>query len=452
MIVIKFGGTSVGDSDAIERAAAIVKGRLDRQPAVVVSALGGATNSLLAIGEQSAKGHLIGALRGVESLRDRHFQQCEKLLGVSAEAADVAAEMSATFDELASLAEALSVLGHATPRSFDTIAAFGEQLSAHLVAAFFKLRGIDAEHIDARDVFITDDTFMGAEPQIDAIAEAARELVQPLIGEGKVPVMGGFIGRTASGITTTLGRGGSDYSASLLGAALHADAIEIWTDVDGMLTADPRVVKGSRLIEQIRFDEASELASFGAKVLHPNTIAPAVRLGIPVFIYNSRNPGGTGTRITFDAPRRAVSAIAGKGNITLVKVVAAKMLFARGFLRRVFEIFEKNGVSVDVVATSEVSVSVTVDDPSGLESLVSDLSSLGDVSVERDRAIVAVVGAAISEDSGAMGRALGALHGIKVHMMSLSSTGINLTVIVDGDQLHPAMERLHQAFFPEAVK
>jgi aspartate kinase len=447
VIVVKFGGTSVGDAEAIGRAAEIVKGRLDRQPAVVVSALGGATNSLLAIGEQSAKGHLIGALRGVEALRDRHFQQCEKLLGTSAEASDVASEMSATFDELASLAEALSVLGHATPRSFDAIAAFGELLSSHLVAAFFTLRGLPAEHLDAREVFVTDDNFMAAEPQVDAIAEAARELILPRLQEGKIPVMGGFIGRTAKGITTTLGRGGSDYSASLLGAALHADSIEIWTDVDGMLTADPRVVKGSKLIEQIRFDEASELASFGAKVLHPNTIAPAVRLGIPVFIYNSRNPGGKGTRITFDAPRRAVSAIAGKGGVTVVKVSAAKMLFARGFLRRVFEIFERNGISVDVVATSEISVSVTVDDASGLESLVVELSALGDVSVERDRAIVAVVGAAISDDSAAMGRAVGALAGIKIHMMSLSATGINLTIIVDGDQLNPSLERLHAEFF-----
>jgi len=452
VIVVKFGGTSVGDAEAIERAAGIVKGRLERQPAVVVSALGGATNSLLAIGEQSAKGHLIGALRGVESLRDRHLQQCEKLLGTSPEASEVAAEMSAMFDELASLAEALSVLGHATPRSFDAIAAFGEQLSSQLVAAFFVLRDIPAEYVDARDVFVTDDNFMAAEPQIDAIADAARDLVQPLLQGGKVPVMGGFIGRTAGGITTTLGRGGSDYSASLLGAALHAESIEIWTDVEGMLTADPHVVKGSKLIEQIRFDEASELASFGAKVLHPSTIAPAVRLGIPVFIYNSRNPGGKGTRITFDAPRRAVSAIAGKGGVTVVKVGAAKMLFARGFLRRVFDIFERNGVSVDVVATSEVSVSVTVDDPSGLESLIVELAALGDVSVERDRAIVAVVGAAISDDSAAMGRAISALAGIKIHMMSLSATGINLTIIVDGDQLNPALEKLHAEFFGKGKK
>jgi len=447
VIVVKFGGTSVQDADAIGRAAAIISGRLDRQPAVIVSALGGVTNSLIAIGEQAAKGHLIGALRGIEELRARHLRECENLLKDSDEAGEIAAELSATFDELAALAEALSVLGHATPRSFDRIAASGEELSAQLVAAFFRLRGIPAEHVDAKQIFITDSAFTCAEPQPDLIAERARELVQPLLDDGKVPVLGGFIGANADGITTTLGRGGSDYSASLLGAALKAAAIEIWTDVDGMLTADPRVVDGAQLIEEIRFDEASELASFGAKVLHPNTIAPAVRLGIPVFVYNSRQPGGKGTRITFDAPRRAVSAIAGKSGIAVVRVSAAKMLFAHGFLRRVFEIFDRNGTSVDVVATSEVSVSVTIDDPATLESLLVDLRQLGDVSVERDRAIVAIVGAGISDQSEAMGRAIGALAGIKVHMMSLSATGINLTVIVDGGELNEAMLRLHDAFF-----
>ena len=447
MIVVKFGGTSVQDAAAIGRAAAIVSGRLDRQPAVVVSALGGATNALLAIGEQAAKGHLIGALRGVEALRTRHLRECENLLDGCDAAAEIAAELSATFDELASLAEALSVLGHATPRSLDKIAASGEELSAHLVAAYFQLKGIPAEYVDAKQIFITDSAFTAAEPQPELIAKRARELVQPLLDDGKVPVLGGFIGSNAEGITTTLGRGGSDYSASLLGAALKAESIEIWTDVDGMLTADPRVVEGARLIEEIRFDEASELASFGAKVLHPNTIAPAVRLGIPVFVYNSRKPEGKGTRITFDAPRRAVSAIAGKTGITVVRVSAAKMLFARGFLRRVFEIFERNGTSVDVVATSEVSVSVTVDDPSSLETLLVDLRQLGDVSVERDRAIVAVVGAGISDESEAMGRAIGALSGIRIHMMSLSATGINLTIIVDAAELDEAMARLHAEFF-----
>jgi aspartate kinase len=447
VIVVKFGGTSVGDAEAIERAAAIVQGRLDRAPIVVVSALGGATNALLAVGEQSAKGHLIGALRGVENLRDRHLRECERLLGGTPAADDIASDLSAIFDELASLAEALSILGHVTPRSLDAIAAFGEQASSELVTAFFKLRGIPAEHLDAREVMITDSAFMEAEPQTATIAERSRNLVLPLVRAGKVPVLGGFIGANADGVTTTLGRGGSDYSASLIGAALHADAIEIWTDVDGMLTADPRLVGGALLIEEIRFDEASELASFGAKVLHPSTIAPAVRLGIPVFIYNSRRPEGKGTRITFDAPHRPVSAIAGKTDIVLVRVSAPRMLFAHGFLRRVFEIFERHQTSVDVVATSEVSVSVTIDDPSRLEALLVDLRSLGDVSIERNRGIVAIVGAGICDAGGAMGRALIALGETKLHMMSLSATGINLTLIIDGDEVNAAIERLHTEFF-----
>lgn len=447
MIVVKFGGTSVGDAAAIDRSAQIVKSKLERNPIVVVSALGGATNALLAVGEQSAKGHLIGALRGIETLRDRHLRECETLLGGSDESLEIAGELSAMFDELAHLAEALSTLGHVTPRSFDAIAAQGEQLSANLVAAYFRKVGIDAEYVDPRTVMITDDRFMEAEPQTEAIAERARDILQPIVQEKRVPVMGGFVGSTASGITTTLGRGGSDYTASLVGAALGAEAIEIWTDVDGMLTADPRVVDGSLLIEQIRFDEASELASFGAKVLHPNTIAPAVRLGIPVFVYNSRKPEGKGTRITFDAPHRPVSAIAGKTDVTIIKVTAARMLLAHGFLRRVFEIFERHKTSVDVVATSEVSVSVTIDDASRLDSLLVDLRDLGDVAIERNRGIIAIVGAGICDAGGAMGRALMALGEVQIHMMSLSASGINLTVIVDADAVHPAMQRLHTEFF-----
>ena len=447
MIVVKFGGTSVGDAAAIRRAAEIVRGRLDRKPVVVVSALGGATNALLAIAEQSAKGHLIGAMRGVETLRDRHLKECEALLGGSEVAEETAAELSAMFDELAHLAEALSTLGHATPRSMDAIAAYGEQMSANLVSAFFSHSGLPADLVDARTVMVTDECFMEAEPQVEAIADRSREVIAPLVQSGRVPVLGGFIGSTAAGITTTLGRGGSDYSASLIGAALHADAIEIWTDVDGMLTADPRVVDGALLIEQIRFEEASELASFGAKVLHPNTIAPAVRLGIPVFVYNSRHPEGTGTRITFEAPHRSVSAIAGKTGITVLRVTAARMLFARGFLRRVFEIFERHETSVDVVATSEVSVSVTIDDPARLDALLVDLRDLGDVSIERNRGIIAIVGAGISDAGGSMGKALMALGDVKIQMMSLSATGINLTVIVDEENVKPAMQRLHGEFF-----
>ncbi|HEX4935467.1 MAG TPA: aspartate kinase, partial [Gemmatimonadaceae bacterium] len=276
-------------------------------------------------------------------------------------------------------------------------------------------------------------------------------ILRPIVERGGVPVLGGYIGSTEQGIVTTLGRGGSDYSAALLGAAADAEAIEIWTDVDGMLTADPRVVPDALVIDRIRFDEASELASFGAKVLHPSTISPAVRLGIPVYIYNSRNPGGAGTLITFDAPRRAVTALAGKQGVTVIKVRSPRMLLQHGFLRTLFEVFDRHRTSVDVVATSEVSVSVTIDDASHLDTLVVDLSHLGDVSVERNRGIVAIVGAGLTESSEAMSRALSALTSLRVHMLSLSASGINLTMLVDGDRVGEAMRRLHEAFFPSAA-
>jgi aspartate kinase len=448
VIVLKFGGTSVGDAEAIKRTAGIIRSRVDRKPIVVVSALAGVTNALLAIGEQSAKGHLIGAVRSVEAIRSRHIEQAEKMLGSTEECADICGEMSALCDELAHLAEALATLGDATPRSFDLIAAFGEQLSSMLVATVLKSEGIDAVHVDGRQVMITDENYMKAEPQPEAIAEASRAHILPHVTAGRVPVMGGFIGSAkGKGTTTTLGRGGGDYSASLVGAAIRAEAIEIWTDVDGMLTADPRVVPEAKLIERIGFDEASELASFGAKVLHPNTIAPAVRLGIPVLILNSKKPEGSGTVITFEAPRRGVSAIAGKGDVTLIRVGSPRMLLADGFMRALFEVFARHRTSIDVVATSEVSVSVTIDDASRLPALLPDLRELGDVALERNRGIVAVVGAALREGGSHMSRAMSALGDVSVHMLSLSATGINLTIVVDDDQVKPAMKRLHAEFF-----
>lgn len=448
MIVLKFGGTSVGDADAIKRTASIVASRRDRKPIVVVSALAGVTNALIAIGEQSSKGHLIGAVRSVEAIRSRHLDEAEKLLGASDECAEACAEMSALCDELAHLAEALCTLGDTTPRSFDMVASFGEQMSSILCVAAFRKLGLPATHIDARHVMITDANFTKAEPQPDAIAEAARAHLMPEVTAGRIPVLGGFIGSVkGKGTTTTLGRGGSDYSASLIGAALRAEAIEIWTDVDGMLTADPRVVPSARLIDKIGFDEASELASFGAKVLHPNTIAPAVRLGIPVLILNSRRPEGAGTVITFEAPRRGVTAIAGKNDVTLIRVGSPRMLLTDGFLRILFDVFARHKASIDVVATSEVSVSVTMDDASRLAALLPDLRELGDVAVERNRGIVAVVGAALREGGQHMSRAMSALGDVSVHMLSLSATGINLTIVVDDDQVKPAMQRLHAEFF-----
>jgi aspartate kinase len=450
MIISKFGGTSVADAAAIRRTAEIIKGRLDRQPIVVVSALAGTTNALIAIAELAGAGKLMPAIEQVEALRERHLTAIAELLGNDANAQEHAAEESALFDELAHLVEALSVLGHLTPRSLDAMSSLGERLSAPIVAAAFVRAGIDAVLLDARTVMKTTNEFGRAAPLHTLIAAACREHIAPLLEAGKVPVLGGYIGSTVDGVTSTLGRGGSDYSASLLGAALDADAIEIWTDVDGMLTADPRVVPAAKLIDHIRFDEASELASFGAKVLHPNTITPAVQKGIPVFVFNSRRPEGTGTRITADAPRMSVRAIAGKENAVIVKVTSASMVATPGALRAIFGVFEENRMSVDVVTTSEVSVSVTVDDDKNLDAVVAQLRQHGDVGVERSRGIVALVGSGLGESSPTMAKALGAIGDVRLHMLSLSATGINLTLIVDGDQVKPVMRQLHAAFFEGA--
>lgn len=449
MIVCKFGGTSVADAAAITRVIDVVMRKQASVPVVVVSALGGATNQLLDLAHKAAGGELLLALELVEQLRDRHMREMHALLAGSAEAEELAMDIGASFDELAHLAEAFRTLGYLTPRSLDTVAALGELLSSQIVAAAFRRRGYPAVWVDARDVMKTNDVFTRAEPDAEAIARAAHEFVLPLLQQGKIPVLGGFVGSAPGRITTTLGRGGSDYSASLIGAALGASAIEIWTDVDGMLTADPRVVPRAQLIERISFDEAAELAAFGAKVLHPATIAPAVQQGIPVFVFNSRKPEGTGTMIAFDAPRLPVRAIAGKRGTTLVKLRSSRMLLAPGFLRRVFEVFETHRTSVDVVTTSEVSVSVTLDDATNLASILQDLAAFGDVAVERRSGIVAIVGAGIADGSRAIADAFAALGPIPVYMASLSATGINFTLVIDDEQVIPAMKRLHAAFFEQ---
>ncbi len=449
MIVVKFGGTSVANAEAIARASDIVAARESRRPVVVVSALSGATNELLEIARRAANGDLLVALTHVEALRARHLAEASALLHGGSDEEELLTEIGVCFDELAHLAEALSTLGFVTPRSLDAVAAYGEVLSSQIVAAAFCARGLKAQYVDARRIMITDDHFTRATPDLAALASNTRAIVRPLVQQGVIPVLGGFIGSTVGHLTTTLGRGGSDFSAALIGAAMEAEAIEIWTDVDGMLTADPRIIPNARLIDRIRFDEAAELAAFGAKVLHPSTIAPAVEKGIPVYVFNSRNLEGSGTMITFDAPRLPVRAIAGKRAATLVKLRSARMLLAHGFLRSVFEVFERYRTSVDVVTTSEVSISVTVDDVSHLDSIVADLSALGDVSVERARGVVAIVGAGITDGTATLAAAIGALGPINVHMASLSATGINFTMVIDDAQVVGAMTRLHACFFEE---
>jgi aspartate kinase len=310
---------------------------------------------------------------------------------------------------------------------------------------------MDSTLIDSRECIVTDNTHTRATPLFEESNKRLESKLAPLLAAGRLPVMGGFIGSTKAGITTTIGRGGSDFSAAIVGAALGAERIEIWTDVDGMMTTDPNVCPEARRIKVISFDEAAELAYFGAKVLHPATVLPAVQKNIPVYVLNSRNPSCEGTRISARAPRcrNVFKAIAAKKRITIVDVAAPRMLLAHGFLRAIFEAFDRHRVAVDVVATSEVSVSLTVDSNESIPALAADLAQLADVKYEGRKAIVCLVGENLRETPGIAARVFGELADVKIRMISQGASEINLTFVIDEDAVPEVVRRLHKTFFSE---
>ena len=325
----------------------------------------------------------------------------------------------------------------------------GERLSSTLFSAVLRTQGIDSETVDARHCLVTDAEHTSAAPLQDETERRTRAALEPLVRAGSVPVLGGFIGATAAGETTTLGRGGSDYSASLFGAALSATEIQIWTDVTGVLTADPRVVPSARTVPCMSYAEAAELAYFGVKVLHPKTILPAVVRGIPVRICNSRKPDAEDTVIYFeseDSPR-TVKAIAHKTGVSVVHVTSARMLGSYGFLRRLFEVFDRHRTSVDVVTTSEVSVSMSVEDTSALEQIAADLKPFAAVRVEPRRATLCVVGEGLRWTPGVAGRVFSAIGDINVLLISQGASNVNLTFVVEEARAAEAVRRLHAAFF-----
>jgi aspartate kinase len=316
------------------------------------------------------------------------------------------------------------------------------------VAAAFAEQGLPATWVDARRVLVTDAEHTGAAPDINATCERVATEIVPLTARGEIPVLGGFIGATAEGVTTTLGRGGSDYSASIFGTCVDAAEIQIWTDVDGMLTADPRVIASPRVVPQLSFAEASELAYFGAKVLHPSTILPAVSKNIPVRILNSRRPENPGTLITAEGrPDGQLAALACKHEVTVIDITSTRMLMAHGFLRRLFEVFERFKTAVDVVTTSEVSVSVTVDDTRRLDDIVANLREFSEVACEPNMAIVSVVGEKLLADPALFGRAIVALGHIPLRLVSQAASRRNITFVLRGADVTEAMTRLHDAFF-----
>ena len=458
MVVMKFGGTSVADQTAIERLISIVRAQRQadaqqeggdaRGPIVVVSALSKVTDRLLGVAANAGAGDLDGAQTNLRELRQRHIV-VSKVIADAVLREQVVEFIDREFDELERIAQALCVLQEVSPRWLDTIAAAGEILSSRMVAAALTSHGLLASWIDARRTVVTDNEFTAAAPLFSETTSSLMTNVDPPLAAGRIPVMGGFVGATKDGVTTTLGRGGSDYSAAIIGACLGAGEIQIWTDVDGMLTADPRLVPDPYVVPHLSFAEASELAYFGAKVLHPATIQPAVSRNIPVRILNSHRPQARGTLITGERPRsdRPLTAIASKTGVTVVSISSTRMLMAHGFLRRLFEVFERWKTPVDVVTTSEVTVSVTVDDRRRLPAIVEALSQFADVEAEHDMAIVCVVGEALQTDPQLIGQVLQGVGDIPIRLVSQAAARSNVTFVIREADLPAALGRLHQKFF-----
>src|SRR5271157_2805545 len=447
---MKFGGTSVEDATAIDRIAGIVKGRLAQHPYVVVSAMSKVTDTLLIMAAAAGNGDREKALDLCRQVRERHFNTAGELLRTGLYT-ELHSELQAEFDSLEQLLRGICAVGELTPRTSDYVVSFGERLSSIVITAAFLAREIPATLVDARQVIITDGQHGRAIPQVDEINHQLQAHAQSLVAEGRVPVMGGFIGSTREGITTTIGRGGSDFSAALVGAGLNAERIEIWTDVDGMKTTDPRICPDARRIKVISFEEAAELAYFGAKVLHPATVLPAVEKDIPLLVLNSRNPSNEGTRILSRTPhsRSIFKAIAAKNRITIIEIVAARMLMAHGFLAKVFEIFARHRCAVDVVSTSEVSISLTVDSHEAIPQIAADLEQLAFVKYSGRKAIVCLVGENIRETAGVAAQVFDAIRDINVRMISQGASEINLTFVIDEADVPEAVRRLHAKFFAE---
>lgn len=446
MLVMKFGGTSLEGPEAIRRACRIVHGRIALSPLVVVSAMGKTTDLLFAAAaEESGGGRLI--------LADlcRSADATAKAVLPAAAATEASAFLDAILEDAARLLERLSHgAGRRVPSAdLDALLACGERISSKLVGLALRERGLHTVHLDARDLFVTESRPGGAAAKFDLTRRRVRHAALPLLAAGATPVMGGFIARDVDGVPTTLGRGGSDYTASLAGAALGADEVQIWTDVDGVMTADPSLVESARSLPVLSLIEASELAYFGGRVLHPATMLPAIEHGIPIRVLNSMRPEGEGTLIVQDPPQspNVVKSVVYKENITLIDIHSTRMLMAHGFLARIFSVFERHETAVDMVSTSEVSVSMTVDRTAKLDRILADLEGFSRAEATSGKAIVCVVGEGIRYTPGIAASVFNALEGIRIRMISLGASRVNVGFVIDETDLEPAVQRLHATFF-----
>lgn len=442
MIVMKFGGTSVQDAAAIRRLVDVVKTRSGGR-LVVVSAMAKVTDSLLEIARRCERGAGSEAHQVADHLRTRHLQTAHEL-GLSQ---THIAPIEKWFDQLANLISALVSLREVSPRSRDMIASFGELCSSILVKGAIEVDGTPSAWVDSREMILTDSQFQSAQVNWELTTNQVNAKL-PTILHGQIAVTQGFIGSDPNGQTTTLGRGGSDYSAAIYGACLGADRVEIWTDVCGILSTDPRLVASAQPIRQINYLEASEMAYFGAKVLHPSTIYPAVKKKIPVCILNSKLPEDPGTEITYDTPHGSgVRGIAFKNNVTMVNIHSSRMLGAHGFLKSVFDVFAHYQLSVDLISTSEVSVSLTFDPNSNIKVLgqaCEELKALGDVEMTGGQATISVIGGGIRTTPGIAAKIFGEVKDINVQMISMGASELNLSFVVAESQASEVIKRLHR--------
>lgn len=444
MILMKFGGTSVQDAAAMSRLVNIVKSRSGDR-VVVVSALARVTDSLLRLAEGCAAGDEKLVLQIVDELESRHLGVAKDLSLSDVEWKPV----QDLIDDLRRVARALTSLREVSLRSRDRLAAYGELLSSHLVVGAFRKVGTAAQWIDSRTCLQTNSEFTSAKIDWNASLKKTTKAFSAGLSGSSVFVAQGFIAQDEAGVTTTLGRGGSDFSAAILGALLRAEKVEIWTDVNGILSTDPRVVPEAQTIRRIHFTEAAEMAYFGAKVLHPETIYPAVREKIPVWVLNSKNPEDTGTEITFENEENVgVKGLAFKRNVTVVNIHSGRMLGSHGFLKTVFDVFAQHKLSVDLISTSEVSISLTLDpnfDAAALERASAELKEFADIQVRSNHAMVSVIGRGVRNSTGLAAKIFNEIKDIHVQMISMGASELNLSFVVDSAQAEETVKRLHRA-------
>jgi aspartate kinase len=447
MIVMKFGGTSLESAEALRRVANIIKSRRSDSPFVVVSAMGKTTNELLAIGHIAAESQIDDAIARLATLREFHLREAAPAVGAANRMA-LDEILDAHFRALAVLLQRIAASRTVDLIAADELASFGERLSSQIVTLILNQAGMKGHHLAARELVITDARHTRATPLAKETYSRIAKAVKSLPPQS-IPVMAGYVGATEQGITTTLGRGGSDFSAAIAGAAIDASEIQIWTDVDGMLTCDPRLVPNAHRIKLLSFEEAAELAYFGAKVLHPATLLPAMEKNIPVSVLNSRRPYGAGTRIVADrVPSTSViKCVACKRGITVVDIRSTRMLMAHGFLKNIFEVFDRYETPVDMLATSEISVSLTIDDDHHLDDICDAVRPYADISAESDQAIVCVVGDNLRSTPRVAARVFGALAEIPVRMISQGASRLNVSFVVAESDATRAVQLLHDEFF-----